>query len=285
MPFFCCLFVTIRINYNRYLYRYSFLYLQTVRVIADKMNDMSDSKKLNRYDSTPLYAQLHTIIRNNISSGTWAPDNMIPSENELSRLYGVSRMTVRNVITQFVNEGLMYRIQGKGTFVSSPKIEISGLHYTGIRSQLEEMGHSVTTSLLSCDIIRSDERIASKLMITPGEEVYCVKRIRTTNGVNISYHESYVPVRLCPDLEKKPLIDEQLCTIISNDYLLSRSRVEETLESFTADEEKADYLNIYPGFPLILLEDKIYSPDNVLFEYTRVYFRGDKVKIRIEYNE
>ena len=42
---------------------------------------------------------------------------------------------------------------------------------------------------------------------------------------------------------------------------------------------------MYPGFPLILLEDKIYSTDNLLFEYTQVYFRGDKVKIRIEYNE
>ena len=243
------------------------------------------SGKLNRFDATPLYAQLHGIIREKISSGEWGPDNMIPSENELSRVYGVSRMTIRNVITQFVNEGILYRIQGKGTFVTSPKLEISGLHYTGIRSQLEEKGHSVTTKLLSCDVIRANEKQAERLQTAPGEEIYKIRRVRAANGVNISYHESYIPVRLCPGLNEKPLEEQQLCSIISNDYLLNRARVEETLESFIADGEKAECLNIYPGFPLILLEDRIYSSDGVLFEYTLVYFRGDKVKIRIEYNE
>ena len=245
----------------------------------------ASSEKLDRNNATPLYAQLKKIIREKISSGEWSADSMIPSENELSRVYGVSRMTIRNVITQFVNEGILYRIQGKGTFVSSPKLEISGLHYTGIRSQLEEKGHSVTTRLLSCDVIRATEKLADRLQTAPGEELYKIRRIRATNGVNISYHESYIPVRLCPGLNEKPLEEKQLCSIISNDYLLTRARVEETLESYIADSEKAEFLNIYPGFPLILLEDRIFSSDDVLFEYTLVYFRGDKVKIRIEYNE
>ena len=242
-------------------------------------------QKLNRNGATPLYAQLHDIIRGKIISGEWTPDSMIPSENELSRVYGVSRMTIRSVITQFVSEGFLYRIQGKGTFVSAPKLEISGLHYTGIRSQLEEMGQSVSTTLLSCCRIPASGYLASKLQIPAGEEVYAIRRIRTANGIKISYHESYVPVRLCPDLDKKALEEEQLCKIISDDYLLTRSRVTETLESFTADNEKAKYLNVRPGFPLILLEDKIYSTENILFEYTQVYFRGDKVKIRIEYHD
>ena len=245
----------------------------------------TSAKKLNRNGATPLYAQLHNSIRGKISSGEWAPDSMIPSENELSRLYGVSRMTIRSVITQFVNEGVLYRIQGKGTFGSAPKLEISGLHYTCIRSQLEEMGHSVKTKLLSCEKIPADELLSSKRLTAPGDEVYAIRRIRMANDVHISYHESYVPVKLCPDLDTKALEEEQLCKIISNDYLLTRSRVTETLESFIADNETANYLNVYPGFPLLLLEDKIYSTDNLLFEYTRVYFRGDKVKIRIEYRE
>lgn len=243
------------------------------------------SEKLDRNNATPLYAQLKTIIREKISSGEWKPDSIIPSENELSRVYGVSRMTIRSVITQFVNEGILYRIQGKGTFVSAPKLEISGLHYTGIRSQLEEMGHAVSTKLLSCRKIFAGEFVARKLQVDPDEEVYEIRRIRSASGINISYHESFVPVRLCPGLDTKALEEEQLCSIISNDYLLTRSRVTETLESFLADNEKAEYLNVYPGFPLILLEDKIYSTDNILFEYTQVYFRGDKVKIRIEYHE
>ncbi len=244
---------------------------------------MAKEEKLNRYDATPLYAQLKSIIREKISSGEWAPNSMIPSENELSQIYGVSRMTVRNVITQFVSEGILYRIQGKGTFVNESKLEISGLHYVGIRSQLEEMGHSVSTELLSCEKTLPDERLAKKLQINPGEEIFAIRRIRGANGVNISYHESFVPVKLCPDLDQKDLENEQLCTTISSNYLLSRNRVIETLESYNADKEKARYLKVKTGFPLILLQDQIFSADNTVFEYTRVYFRGDKVKIRIEY--
>ena len=65
---------------------------------------------------------------------------------------------------------------------------------------------------------------------------------------------------------------------------LTRSRVIETLESYTASTSKAKHLDVEPGFPLILLQDQIYSKDNTLFEYTRVYFRGDRVKIRIQYD-
>ena len=244
----------------------------------------TDRNKLNRYDATPLYAQLRSIFREKISSGEWAPNTMIPSENELSRIYGISRMTVRNVITQFVTEGMLYRIQGKGTFVNDTKLEISSLQYVGIRSQLEEMGQSVTTRLITCGIIHADEYLARKLNIRAGDELYRLKRVRSVNGRPISYHKSFVPVGLCPDLDKKDLEGEQLCAIMSNDYLLTRSRVIETLESYTASTSKAKHLDVEPGFPLILLQDQIYSKDNTLFEYTRVYFRGDRVKIRIQYD-
>ena len=256
-----------------------------VKEVSTMAATASESEKLNRYNATPLYTQLSNIIRSKISSGELTPGTMIPSENELGKVYGVSRMTIRSVITQLVSEGLLYRAQGKGTFVSTPKLEISGLHYTGIRSQLEEMGHSVATRLLTNEVIAADELLAAKLQISPGEQVYAIQRLRTASGVNISYHKSYVPVRLCPGLNEKALEEEQLCKIISDDYLLTRSRVQETLESYIADDEKAEYLDVNPGFPLILLEDKIYSKDDILFEYTQVYFRGDKVKIRIEYKE
>ncbi len=240
---------------------------------------------LKRHDATPLYKQLNTIIREKISSGEWKPDTMIPSENELSKMYGISRMTVRNVITQFVSEGYLYRIQGKGTFVSDTKLELSSFRYGGLREQLEEQGQTVETRLLSCDITPADSYLARKMQVAPGEELYRIRRVRTINNVNISYHKSFVPVRLCPDLDKKDLAGEQLCHILSDDYLLPRGKMVETIESYIADGSKAEYLGIYPGFPLILLQDQIFSPNNEVFEYTRVYFRGDKVKLKLSFTE
>ena len=251
---------------------------------TNEKQDLSVTQ-LNRADSTPLGTQLRNIIREKIRSGEWAPDTMIPSENKLSEMYGVSRMTVRGVITQFVSQGFLYRIQGKGTFVSDTKFEISGLQYSGLRKQLEEQGHSVSTELISCEKMQADEYIAEKLHIRAGDEIYRICRVRAANGVNLSYHESFVPVALCPNLEQKDLQNEQLCKIMNTDYLLQRGRVVETLESFTADRSKAGYLNVKPGFPLILLQDQLFTQDNIVYEFSSVYFRGDKMKIRIEYHD
>lgn len=239
---------------------------------------------LNRMDARPLGAQLKSIIRAKITSGEWAPNSMIPSENKLSEIYGISRMTVRGVITQFVSQGFLYRIPGKGTFVCDSKFEIRSLQYAGIRGQLEAQGHSVDTVLIGCERLPAEEFEAQKLGIPVGEEIYIIKRTRAANGVVISYHESYVPAALCPDLEKRDLQNEQLCKIMSTDYLLQRGRVVETLESFSADRVRAGYLNVKAGFSLILLQDQLYTPDNIIYEYSRVYFRGDKTKLRIEFS-
>ena len=238
---------------------------------------------LDRTDSVPLGVQLKSIIRQKISSGEWAPNTMIPSENKLSEMYGISRMTTRNVILQFVSQGLLYRIPGKGTFVCATKYEIDSLKYSGIRGQLEEQGHSVSTKVISCARVPVEEYEAQKLNIHPGEEIYIIKRIRFANGVPISYHKSYVPAALCPELERKDLQGEQLCVIMSRDYLLHRGRVVETLESCAADLSKAGYLDVEVGFPLILLRDLLYTSDNMIYEYSCVYVRSDRTKIRIEY--
>lgn len=240
---------------------------------------------LDRVNSTPLYVQLKNIIRSKISSEEWLPNTMIPSENELSSIYGISRMTARNVITQLVAEGLLYRIPGKGTFVNEAKIEITGLSYTGLRSQLESQGQKVETKLLSIERVKCDEYVARKLNIAPNDEIYKIKRMRTANGIPVSYHKSFVPCALCKNLEAYDLENDQLCKILSEHFSLNRARVVETLESYIADVPKAEILGITPGFPLIMLQDTIATNSGEIFEYTRVYFRGDKIKLRLEYNE
>jgi GntR family transcriptional regulator len=93
---------------------------------------------LDRNSSLPLYAQLKTIIKDKVENGEWRSNEMIPSENELASSYGISRMTARSVVTQLVTEGILYRVQGKGTFVCEDKIEMASPSYAGIRSQLEK---------------------------------------------------------------------------------------------------------------------------------------------------
>lgn len=238
---------------------------------------------LDRNNPKPLYAQLEDLLRTSIMNGEWQVNHAIPSENELSKTYGLSRMTVRAVITMLVKEGLLYRVQGKGTFVSEPKISTRSPAYMGVREQLEQMGYEIRTRLVRLEKIPANNNIASALGITPGDLVTYIERIRYTGGQPISLHRSYIPVSLCPSLEGADLEGEQLCVIVERQFGYKSASVSESLESVPANAEEAELLQIDRGYPLLMLEDVNKSADGSIFEYTKVLFRGDKVKLHFEY--
>ena len=134
------------------------------------------SETLDRDASIPLYLQLAGLLRGRIERGEWQAGQKIPSENELNRLYGVSRMTARQVLAQLVNENLLFRVQGKGTFVAHPKISTRSPAYKGIREQLEGMGYAVATKVLADKVVPADEPVARALRIPVGERVHEIRR-------------------------------------------------------------------------------------------------------------
>lgn len=239
---------------------------------------------LDKSSPKPLYLQLEEILRTSINNGEWAPNHAIPSEIELSRLYDVSRMTTRSVVTQLVNEGLLYRVQGKGTFIAEPKITTQSPAYMGVREQLERMGYQIATKLVDFKVTNADIRLSGILDVGAGETLYYIRRVRFADGKHISLHSSYIPVSLAPGLTDENLESEQLCVILERQYGLEPASVSETLESVLANDTEAELLKIDRRFPLLMLEDVNKTASGRIFEYSKVLFRGDKVKLRFEYN-
>lgn len=239
---------------------------------------------LNRDNPVPLYHQLELILKENIESGVWNENERIPSEHDLSKQYGVSRVTVRAVLTKFVNDGFLYRIQGKGTYVSAPKIVTSNVSYTGIREQLETQGFNTTTKVIQITEIEANASVRKKLELDEGNDrVIYIERVRYVNDIPFSLHRSYLPEFIGASIDEDQLVDEQLCVILSRDYGLNRARVVETLESTIGDSYETSLLGINNNHPLLLLQDIIYSSSGVAFEYSKVLFRGDKMKMKFEY--
>lgn len=239
---------------------------------------------LERQNPKPLYVQLEEIIREKIESGEWKPHLPILSENELSKNYGMSRMTARSVITQLVREGLLYRVPGKGTFVSDPKITTNPLSYMGIREQLEKMGYEITTKLVKAEKATVSDKIANVLELNHGSEVFVIERVRYIKGEPLSLHMSYIPFDIGESILTQDFEGEQLCVILERDYDLKRGKVIETLESSVANQTEAKLLSVKQGYPLLLLQNTIYSPAGRPFEYSKVLFRGDKIKLKFEFN-
>lgn len=239
---------------------------------------------LDRNNPKTLYQQLKDILLGEIGSGKLEPNERIPSENELSDAYGVSRMTARAVLVDLAREGWLYRVPGKGTFVAD-KIVASSTAYVGIREQLEQKGYEVRTKTIECGLDRCSDVVAKHMGIRPGEDVFKIKRIRWVKDFPISVHTSYVAPEYSQVITPKLLEHEQLCVLLNRYYQLYRKRVVETLESVAASSDEAALLEVAKGHPLLLLKDVLYAEDDKPYEYTKVVFRGDKLKIQLMYGE
>jgi GntR family transcriptional regulator len=238
---------------------------------------------LDRRSALPLHTQFETILRNKIEDEEWPINSCIPSENEMSRIYGISRMTVRSVLNRLVDSGLLYRVHGKGTFVAEPKIISSPLVRYGLREQLEQMGYETITRMISFEKIAASTKIAKALNVEHGTEIFMVKRLRNVKGEPLSFHISYVPARHFPDLEKQDLEHNQMCNVIERNYNFIIQRRIETLEAVPATPEEAWLLSVHPDSSLLLLENMVYTNGDLPLEYSRIFFRGDKIKIKLEY--
>ncbi len=229
-------------------------------------------------------ASMEESIRERIMNKEWQVDCAIASENELARQYGVSRMTARSVLTQLVGAGLLYRIPGKGTFVAQePTFIEKDRDYSSIREQLTKQGRNIRTKLISMEEVPASASIAKKLEIAEGNNVLCVHRLRTMEDKPISYHVSYFPLSYLPGLEKLDFVDSDSCRVIDDHYGIKRGRIKETLESTLATFEEASSMGILPGHPLLLLSYTVYSTDKTPYEYSKVVYRGDVIKLSFDY--
>ena len=244
---------------------------------------VSSPEVLDRGSAVPLYVQLEEILRGKIAQGEWQPNQRVPSENELNRSYGLSRMTARSVLTNLVNDGVLFRVPGKGTFLAPTKIDAVSPAYRGVREQLEAMGYQTATEVLGIGLEVPTGPVRDRLGIGSAQKVFAIHRLRTVQGEPISLHHSYVPAHLAPGLDAHDTANEQLCVILEKHYGLAMRRVEEHLEATAAGREEAGLLGMRSGDPVLLLQDVIADARGTTFEYSSIVFRGDKIRLGFDY--
>lgn len=230
-----------------------------------------------------LHQMIEQELRQKILTGEWGPDEMISSENELAAEYNISRMTARTAITHLVGAGLLYRIHGKGTFVASPKNIARTQSFTCIRDQLERQGSKFQTNVLTLDERPSTQGIAKHLNILANTPVYYMESIRFADDEPIYISHSYFSPAMCPGILDKGLGTDKTCNILKDNYNIVSHRVHETLMSSVASFEEGESLQIIPGYPLLLLSETYYTETNSPYEYSKLLFRGDKIKLSFDY--
>jgi GntR family transcriptional regulator len=145
------------------------------------------------------------------------------------------------------------------------------------------MGYEMTTKVISIKKNLSTLKAARDLGFDHKIEVFLVKRVRCIKGKPLSFHVSCLPAMYFEGLEDADLEHNQMCHLIENKFKYPIRRRIETLEAVSADSEKSQNLNVDSGFPLLLLENTVFTDKNVIIEYSQITFRGDKFKIKLEY--
>ncbi|TWT25366.1 GntR family transcriptional regulator [Planomicrobium sp. CPCC 101110] len=236
---------------------------------------------VDKQSPIPIYAQIEEQLKNQIAEGKFPPGAAIPSERELTETFGVSRMTVRQSITNLVNDGLLYREKGRGTFVAAPKVEqpLSGL--TSFTEDMLSRGMAPSNQLLKFEKRQPDKGIAEKLHIAESAEIYFVERIRYADGIPMAIERTYLPVALFPDLSGE-VLKESLYKYVEKTAKLKISGAVQRMEAALAKKEDADLLHVETPFAVLVIERVSKLSSQVPFEVVRSTYRADRYKFTSE---
>lgn len=235
-----------------------------------------------RNSKLPIYHQLYEILRNGINQGRWQPGDLLPPESELIDRYQVSRITVRQALDALVNEGLIYRQRGRGTFVAQPTVEQGLTRIVSFTEDMRQRHVQPGTQVLAAEIKPATPELAEKLEIEPGEPLACLERLRLADDEPMSLEQSHLVHRLCPGVLSGDYAHTPLREALEQQYGLRLVRAKQVIRASAAPAKLAKKLGIAPNAPLLAIERVSYSPQNVPVEFLRLYHRGDRYAL---YNE
>jgi len=235
-------------------------------------------------EPVPKYFRIKQAVLERIRSGAWPPGAMIPSEVELCREFGVSRTTARKAVSDLAYEGRLIVVQGKGTFVATPKVEEHFVQRAfGIHEDMQRRGITLTTQVLRQEVTESSSEVARRLQLRRGEPVHLIVRLRFVDEEPMLISTTYVPYALCPDLATEDLTECSLYALLRDRYGLAIARGERRLEAVAADGHEARLLDVALGSPLLALDSVAYVADGRPFEYSVALQRGDRTTVEVEF--
>lgn len=236
--------------------------------------------ELARAGGVPVYVKIRETLRDEIVRGVLKRGERLPPEHELAGKFSVSRMTVRESIEDLVDEGLLYRRHGVGTFVGFPHLQRDHTRLTSFFDKAAEEGVDVRAELLGVEVVTSKAIVARALDLPPGSRVIRVRTLRYANNVPITVHEAYLPQKLFAEIVSENLEQEHLWTLIER-FGYKVKRAVQRLEAREADRQLAHLMKIREGAPILYKERTVYAADGTPVEFTYCYNRGDAYSLTV----
>ncbi len=224
----------------------------------------------------PLYIQLKHKLLKEIKSN-YKPNDLLPAESQLLKLYKVSRITVRKAMEELEREGIVVKKQGKGTFVREKKILYDANSIGSLTQRLSKQNHSLQTKTIEYEIISGEHYVKDLLHC---DTLLCVKRFRVLDGVPFALMLNYVNIQKAEGLQKNFKI-QSLYTFLKQEYGIEFYKAEETVEARAATKQEAKKLGIKEDAPLLSLHRLSYGKDGKPIEFSDIVIKSDMYKHKI----
>jgi GntR family transcriptional regulator len=233
---------------------------------------------LDKSSFTPMYFQIQTQLLEKIKTKQLIPGDMLPSEEDLARICGVSRMTSRQALQSLTRQGFAYREKGRGTFVLQPKVENDIMHLRGFSTEMKALGLKSSSRLLVFETITASPEIASRLKIETGQPVAHLHRVRAADGVPVAIEEVWLSKQKFPGIEKFDFLRHSLYETLHEKYGLRISAADEVFEARPASRQEATLLDIAPKSSLLVISRTLLDVEGNPVETALSLYRGDRYR-------
>jgi GntR family histidine utilization transcriptional repressor len=224
----------------------------------------------------PLYLKVKRHILENIGSGKWAAAARVPSENEIVKSFGVSRMTANRALKELRDEGVLVRIAGVGSFVAQRHVRSHPLEIRSIAEEIRERGHVHRAEIVALERIRATDELAEDFGVAPHSELYCSVIAHFENDRPVQLEDRYVSPKLAPDYLK---VDFNQTT--PYDYLIKAAPLQEAehlLRAVMPDERTRKLLAMKRNEPCLLVIRRTWT-HGLIASVARLYHPGSRYEM------
>lgn len=224
----------------------------------------------------PLYHQIYLDLRQMIQRGLIPSGGLLPPEVDIGQAYSVGRQTVRQAIARLVDDHLVERFAGRGTFVRETQNHIQFFLDRSFSQQMREMGRTPRSRLLSIRKGTVEADSIPALSMYKNKPCVTIERLRLGDDEPICHQTSTVLSERCPGLEQQDFSKESLYEVLAARYRLIINRIDHIVRAVSADEYRSELLRVAEGAPLLFVSTVAYLEDGQVIEHSSSYYRADR---------
>jgi GntR family transcriptional regulator len=229
----------------------------------------------------PLYYQIREVLLAEITNGKYRYGERFPTERDLVERFGVSRITVRQALTDLESAGILDRRAGRGTFLRQPRIEqeLDGL--TGFVEDMRALGLEPSARVVDIRPGQADQIVAEKLNLAVGAPIVRIERLRLANQQPVSLDVTFLPEEIGARVAQENLVVVPIFDLLENMYGIALREAIYRIEASIADSHVAKLLEIHPRSPILQIERTSFSISGNPVDYEILHYRGDKITYRM----